>query len=48
MLSIQFSFIVLGGRQGTTFLPCRDYAYFVGSVRTVVPDQPVPAEAVSR
>jgi hypothetical protein len=23
MLSIQFSFIVLGGRQGTSFLPCR-------------------------
>jgi len=37
MLSIQFSFIVLGGRQGTTFLPCRDYAFFVGSFRNVVP-----------
>ena len=35
MLSIQFSFIVLGGRQGTSFLPCRDYAYFVASVRTL-------------
>ena len=35
MLSIQFSFIVLGGRQGTTFLPCRDYAYFVASFRTI-------------
>jgi polyisoprenyl-phosphate glycosyltransferase len=40
MLSIQFSFIVLGGRQGTTFLPCRDYAYFVGSFRTVLPRPP--------
>jgi glycosyltransferase involved in cell wall biosynthesis len=42
MLSIQFSFIVLGGRQGTSFLPCRDYAYFVGGVRTLHPsDDPV-------
>ena len=35
MLSIQFSFIVLGGRQGTSFLPCRDYAYFVAGFRNV-------------
>jgi polyisoprenyl-phosphate glycosyltransferase len=40
MLSIQFSFIVLGGRQGTSFLPCRDYAYFVGSIRNVAPGEP--------
>ena len=40
MLSIQFSFIILGGRQGTTFLPCRDYAYFVGSFRKIVPRSP--------
>jgi glycosyltransferase involved in cell wall biosynthesis len=39
MLSIQFSFIILGGRQGTSFLPCRDYAYFVGSSRTAVPSR---------
>jgi hypothetical protein len=38
MLSIQFSFIVLGGRQGTSFLPCRDYAYYVASFRTLQPD----------
>jgi polyisoprenyl-phosphate glycosyltransferase len=37
MLSVQFSFIILGGRQGMTFLPCRDYFYFVGSFRTVLP-----------
>jgi polyisoprenyl-phosphate glycosyltransferase len=36
LLSIQFSFIVLNGRQGTSFLPCRDYAYYVGEVRTVL------------
>ena len=35
MLSVQFSFIVLGGRQGTSFLPCRDYAYFVEGCRTL-------------
>jgi polyisoprenyl-phosphate glycosyltransferase len=40
MLSIQFSFIVLGGRQGMTFLPCRDYDYFVGSFRTVLDTRP--------
>jgi polyisoprenyl-phosphate glycosyltransferase len=40
MLSIQFSFIILGGRQGTTFLPCRDYAYFVGSFRNVARRSP--------
>jgi glycosyltransferase involved in cell wall biosynthesis len=35
MLSIQFSFIVLGGRQGTSFLPCRDYGFYVGQFRTI-------------
>ncbi len=45
LLSIQFSFIILGGRQGTTFLPCRDYAYFVGSCRKVYPAEPAPALA---
>jgi hypothetical protein len=44
MLSIQFSFIVLGGRQGTTFLPCRDYGYFVGSFRNLVPGGPAGDE----
>jgi len=37
MLSIQFSFIVLGGRQGTSFLPCRDYAYFVAGFQPLDP-----------
>ncbi len=36
LLSIQFSFIVLNGRQGTSFLPCRDYGYYVGDFRTVM------------
>jgi hypothetical protein len=33
MLALLFSFIVLSGRQGSTFLPCRDYSYFVKEVR---------------
>ena len=32
MFSILFSFIILGGRQGTSFLPCRDYVWYVGGV----------------
>jgi hypothetical protein len=37
MFSIIFSFIILGDRQGSTFLPLRDYRYFVGGVKTVYP-----------
>lgn len=37
MFSIIFSFIILGDRQGSTFLPLRDYRYFVDGVRTVYP-----------
>jgi glycosyltransferase involved in cell wall biosynthesis len=33
MLAFLFSFIILSGRQGSTFLPCRDYAYFIQQVR---------------
>lgn len=32
LFSILFSFIILGGRQGSSFLPCRDYGWYVGSV----------------
>jgi glycosyltransferase involved in cell wall biosynthesis len=35
MLAILFSFIVLSGRQGSSFLPCRDYNYFVQEVRVL-------------
>jgi glycosyltransferase involved in cell wall biosynthesis len=35
MFSIIFSFIILGDRQASTFLPLRDYRYFVGGVKTV-------------
>lgn len=33
MLAFLFSFVILSGRQGSTFLPCRDYVYFVQEVR---------------
>jgi hypothetical protein len=36
LLSIQFSFIILNGRQGTSFLPARDYSYYVGRFRTIL------------
>jgi hypothetical protein len=32
MLALLFSFIVLSGRQGSSFLPCRDYGYFIQEV----------------
>ena len=33
MLTVLFCFGILGGRQGTSFIPRRDYSYFTGSVR---------------
>jgi polyisoprenyl-phosphate glycosyltransferase len=33
MLAFLFCFIILAGRQGSAFLPCRDYTYFVQEVR---------------
>lgn len=35
ILCFAFSFMILNGRQGATFLPCRDYAYYVKSVKTL-------------
>jgi len=35
VMAFVFVFIVLGSRAGLSFLPIRDYAYFVGEVRTV-------------
>lgn len=40
MLALLFSFVTLSGRQGLTFLPIRDYGYFVGRVRNVHPGEP--------
>jgi hypothetical protein len=31
-----FSFMILAGRQGTTFLPLRDYRFYVGAVTPLV------------
>ena len=35
MLAAVFSFVILAGRQGSSFLPCRDYSYFIKDVRCV-------------
>jgi len=35
LFSVAFCFMILGGRQGATFLPRRDYHYFVGTVQTL-------------
>jgi polyisoprenyl-phosphate glycosyltransferase len=35
VMAFVFVFIVLGSRAGLSFLPIRDYAYFVGEVRTL-------------
>jgi hypothetical protein len=35
MFLILFSFMILGSRQAATFLPCRDYAFFVREMRTL-------------
>jgi polyisoprenyl-phosphate glycosyltransferase len=36
MFSIFFIFIILSGRNNASFLPCRDYHYFIWKVRTVL------------
>ena len=35
MLSFVFCFVILGDRNGTTFLPLRDYVYFTAGTRTL-------------
>jgi polyisoprenyl-phosphate glycosyltransferase len=35
MAAFVFSFAMLGSRHGTTFLPRRDYSYFIGSIWTL-------------
>jgi polyisoprenyl-phosphate glycosyltransferase len=35
MLSFVFCFVILGDRNGTTFLPIRDYLYFIGGTHTL-------------
>ena len=35
MAAFVFSFVILGSRHGTTFLPRRDYSFFIGSIWTL-------------
>ena len=37
MFFVVFSFLTLAGRQGATFLPLRDYAYFIGRITPLSP-----------
>jgi hypothetical protein len=37
MLAVIFSFITLSGRQGTFFLPKRDYVHYVGRTYSLWP-----------
>ena len=43
MLTVLFCFGILGGRQGTAFIPRRDYTYFVGHLRTLYTGGPAKA-----
>jgi glycosyltransferase involved in cell wall biosynthesis len=42
-----FVFVTLGGREGSSFLPLRDYVYFIAGSRRIYPETPV-IETVSR
>jgi hypothetical protein len=35
MAAFVFSFAILGSRQGSTFLPRRDYSFFIGALWTI-------------
>ena len=35
LLAATFSFVILSGRNGSAFLPVRDYGYYIGDVRTL-------------
>ncbi len=41
MLTILFCFGIMAGRQGTSFIPCRDHAHFAGSFTTMFPRKSV-------
>lgn len=46
MLTLVFTFIVLGGRESASFLPVRDYAYFVSRLQEIyVADEPLKLAA---
>jgi len=37
MMSLLFSFLILSTRQGSVFLPARDYQYYYKDVRRLYP-----------
>ncbi|NMC19668.1 MAG: glycosyltransferase family 2 protein [Thermogutta sp.] len=43
LLSVLFCFMTLAGRQGTTFIPIRDYRWFIGEVIRHLPTSPAAA-----
>jgi hypothetical protein len=43
-----FSFMILAGRQGTTFLPLRDYRHHIANVTALVEAQALPRAGVTR
>ena len=40
MLLAVFVFVTLGGREGSSFLPLRDYVYYIGGGKRIHPDRP--------
>lgn len=48
LLMSVFSFVILAGRQGSSFLPRRDYAYFVAEVRPLAAPTANPREGTTR
>jgi glycosyltransferase involved in cell wall biosynthesis len=46
MFATLFSFVILNGRQATTFLPCRDYRYFIRPLKSIY-SQPCPTSHTS-
>ena len=45
--SMLFILMVLNGRQDSAFLPRRDYAHYVGAMRTLTRNRPVPSPPIS-
>ncbi|SIO55451.1 Glycosyltransferase involved in cell wall bisynthesis [Singulisphaera sp. GP187] len=47
MMAFVFSFVILGSRHNLTFLPCRDYGYFVGELRAFPQDDQAAIDATA-
>jgi hypothetical protein len=41
MLLAVFVFVTLGGREGSSFLPLRDYVFYIGGGKRIHPDRPI-------